>query len=52
MFIIPVPDLGELAYGKGDADVLSKEEAPVTPDGDGTDLPISCGPGPCTQINK
>lgn len=32
--------------------MLSKEEAPVTPDGDGTDLPISCAPGPCQKKKK
>ena len=44
MFIILVPDLGELAYGSGDVVVLSNEVAPVAPDGDAADLPISCAP--------
>ena len=41
-----VPDLGELAYGRGDAVVLSKLEELVGP-GDAADLPISCDPGAC-----
>jgi len=40
-----VPDLGEFAYGSGDA-VLSKEEVAVAVEGEGTDLP-SCPPDAC-----
>lgn len=44
VFIIFVEDLGELAYGIGEAVVLSKEVAPVAAEGDAADLPMSCGP--------
>lgn len=44
MFIIFVEDLGELAYGIGDAAVLSKEVALVAAEGDAADLPKSCDP--------
>ena len=36
-----VPDLGELAYGSGDAVVLSKGVVPAAPEGDATALPAS-----------
>lgn len=45
-----VPDLGELAYGNGDAVVPSKEVTLVAPEGDAADLPMSCGPEGCFQI--
>lgn len=45
---MPVPDLGELAYGSGDAVVLSKLEL-VGP-GDAADLPINCDPGACSIL--
>ncbi|KAJ0007975.1 hypothetical protein Pint_30560 [Pistacia integerrima] len=38
------PDLGELAYGSGDAVVLSNDVALVGPDGDAAGLPMSCAP--------
>lgn len=44
MFIILVPDLGELAYGSGDVVVASNEVTPAAPDGDAADRPISCAP--------
>ena len=37
-----VEDLGELAYGIGEAVVLSKEVVLVAPEGDAADLPKSC----------
>ncbi|OMP11641.1 hypothetical protein CCACVL1_00370 [Corchorus capsularis] len=39
-----VPDLGELAYGIGEFEVLSKEVALVAAEGDAADLPISWAP--------
>lgn len=42
-----VPDLGELAYGTGDAVVLSNEV--VAAEGDAADLPISCAPEACLK---
>ena len=50
MFIMFVPDLGELAYCSGDAVVLSKEVAVVAPEGEAADLPISCGVEACIKI--
>ena len=47
MFIMFVPDLGELAYCSGDV-VLSKEVAVVAL-GDAADLPISCGAEACLK---
>ena len=47
MFIMFVPDLGELAYCSGDV-VLSKEVA-VVAQGDAADLPISCGAEACLK---
>lgn len=44
-----VPDLGELAYGTGDAVVLSNEVALVAAEGDAADLPISCAPEACLK---
>lgn len=38
-----VPDLGEFAYGRGEA-VLSKEDVLVAADGDAAVLLISCDP--------
>jgi hypothetical protein len=49
MFIMFVPDLGELAYCSGDAVVLSKEVALVAPEGDAADLPISCEAEACLK---
>ena len=46
VFIMLVPDLGELAYGRGGVDALSKEAGPA--EGDGTDLPINCCPVFCS----
>lgn len=37
-------DLGELAYCRGDAVVLSNEVLTVAPDGEAADLPRSCAP--------
>lgn len=42
--MIVAPDLGELAYCRGDAVVLSKEALPVGPEGEAAGLPISCPP--------
>jgi len=39
-----VADLGEFAYGNGDAVVLSKDDAPVAPEGEAAALPTSCAP--------
>lgn len=39
-----VPDLGELAYWRGDAVILSKEVLPVGPEGEAAALPIACVP--------
>lgn len=50
MFIMFAPDLGELAYGSGEVVVLSKEVAPVAPEGEGTDLPISCDGAACRNL--
>ena len=47
MFIMFVPDLGELAYCSGDV-VLLKEVAVVAL-GDAADLPISCGAEACLK---
>lgn len=44
-----VPDLGEFAYGIGDA-VLSKEDAAVAVEGEGIDLPSCCAPEACSRI--
>ena len=49
MFIMFVPDLGELAYCSGDVVVLSKEVAVVAL-GDAADLPISCGAEACLKV--
>ena len=38
-------DLGEFAYGSGDAVVLSKDGVPVPP-GEAAARPISCDPEP------
>lgn len=38
-----VPDLGELAYGSGDADVLSQGVATLLP-GEAAALPMCCAP--------
>lgn len=43
------PDLGELAYGKGDGVVLSKEVTLVAVEGDAADLTISGVPEPCNN---
>lgn len=43
MFIMLVPDLGELAYGRGEG-VVSYELAPAALEGEGTDLPVVCPP--------
>lgn len=42
------PDLGEFAYCKGDAVVLSKGVPPV--EGDAAGLPIICAPEGCQFI--
>lgn len=47
MFVL---DLGELAYGIGGVDALSKEVDPEIPEGDGADLPINCPPGTCIVV--
>ena len=47
MFIMFVPDLGELAYCSGDV-VLSKEVAVVAL-GDAADLSVSCGAEACLK---
>lgn len=44
MFMMFAPDLGEFAYCRGDAVVLSKEVLPVGPEGEAAALPISCAP--------
>lgn len=44
MFMIFAPDLGELAYCRGDAVVLSNDVLPVAPEGEAAGLPISCAP--------
>lgn len=41
MFIMLVPDLGEFAYGSGDAVVLSNEVATVALEGDAAGLGIT-----------
>lgn len=45
MFIMLAPDLGELAYGRGDV-VVSY----ATLEGEGTDLPAISGPEACLKI--
>lgn len=44
MFIMFIPDLGELAYGSGDAVVLSNEVATVALEEDAAGLAITCAP--------
>ena len=43
-------DLGELAYGSGEAVELSKEVLPAGPEGDAAALPICCAPEACSKI--
>jgi hypothetical protein len=52
VFIMFVPDRGELAYGSGDGVVWSNEVALVAAEGDAADLPWSGVPVGCYNISS